>query len=261
MLDELQTNNKNVVMINKLIYKIFYIKEESLTKEDEDMIRIKYLLIYKFKDDKEEIKKVEKYMVKKFFLRNWKRRIVNILVYSSLIVATYCAVIFYLEPRVKFIYSRDSVPVTSYSTNDTLMTLDNFLMQIQYKENRYLLTNKSNPNSQHWGVYQLGKLEREIGGYEWVDKEHFEKDGEIQCLCMINLMKYNKKCLQKYIDKYTGKIVGGILITPSGIIAGAHLGMGKVMQFLDSDGKVIPGDDNNTPVTDYLKIGGYKLNI
>jgi len=39
-----------------------------------------------------------------------------------------------------------------------------------------------------------------------------------------NVLKYNKKKLQKYIDKYDGKVIHGVLVTESGLLAAAHLG-------------------------------------
>ena len=35
---------------------------------------------------------------------------------------------------------------------------------------------------------------------------------------------YNKKRLQKYIDKFEGQEIDGMLVTESGLLAAAHLG-------------------------------------
>jgi hypothetical protein len=74
-------------------------------------------------------------------------------------------------------------------------------------------------------------------------------------------MKYNKKVLKNYIKKYSGKVVGGILVTESGIIAMAHTGVGNVMKYMDSNGRLVGEDGNKTKSTDYLKLGGYVLNL
>lgn len=54
--------------------------------------------------------------------------------------------------------------------------------------------------------------------------------------------------------KYLGLIMNGFLITPSGLLAGAHLkGAGSVIQYLNSGGKNIPKDAFGTSVESYIK--------
>ena len=67
--------------------------------------------------------------------------------------------------------------------------------------------------------------------------------------------------MQKYIDKYNGKIVRGILVTESGILAAAHLGgAGSVKKWFRT-GKVRK-DGNGVKITSYMvRFGGYTLNI
>ncbi len=55
-------------------------------------------------------------------------------------------------------------------------------------------------------------------------------------------------------DKYCGQIINGYKITPSGLLAGAHLkGAGSVMQYLKSGGKCIQKDGFGTSVESYIK--------
>jgi len=72
---------------------------------------------------------------------------------------------------------------------------------------------------------------------------------------------YNKKKLQKYIDKFEGKEYKGILVTESGILAAAHLGgPGSVRKYFRS-GKVAK-DGNGIKITNYMqRFSGYQLNI
>ena len=53
---------------------------------------------------------------------------------------------------------------------------------------------------------------------------------------------------------YLDLIINNIIITPSGILAGAHLkGAGGVIQYLKSNGKNNPKDGFNTSIESYIK--------
>ncbi len=62
-------------------------------------------------------------------------------------------------------------------------------------------------------------------------------------------------------DKYIGKIINGITITASGILAGAHLkGAGSVSAYLKSEGKINDKDAFGTSVETYIKMfAGYDV--
>ena len=70
---------------------------------------------------------------------------------------------------------------------------------------------------------------------------------------------YIIKKLQKYIDKFEGQEINGILITESGILAAAHLGgPGSVRKYFRS-GKIMK-DGNGVKITSYMKqFSGYDL--
>ena len=62
-------------------------------------------------------------------------------------------------------------------------------------------------------------------------------------------------------DKYVGRVINGYAITPSGLLAGAHLkGAGSVIKYLKSDGNVIEKDGFGTSVESYMKkFAGYDV--
>jgi hypothetical protein len=78
---------------------------------------------------------------------------------------------------------------------------------------------------------------------------------------MHKLLCYNKRKLQNYIDKYEGKVVHGVLVTESGLLAAAHLGgAGSVRKWFRT-GKVRQ-DGNGVKITSYMvRFSGYKLDL
>lgn len=60
---------------------------------------------------------------------------------------------------------------------------------------------------------------------------------------------------------YVGQTIGGIVMTESGMLAGAHLvGAGGLKKFLESNGKIVPGDANKVAVTNYISLfNGYDI--
>lgn len=63
------------------------------------------------------------------------------------------------------------------------------------------------------------------------------------------------------LDRAIGRTINGILITESGLLAGAHLvGIGGLQRFINSNGSIVPKDGNNTPITTYVRnFGGFAL--
>jgi hypothetical protein len=108
------------------------------------------------------------------------------------------------------------------------------------------------------GRYQFGKSTLKTLRIK-VSRKEFLKDTLLQEEAMTKLLLFNKKRLQKYIDKYEGKIVNGILVTESGLLAAAHLGgAGSVKKWFRS-GK-IRKDGNGVKITTYMKrFSGYEL--
>jgi hypothetical protein len=94
-----------------------------------------------------------------------------------------------------------------------------------------------------------------------VSRKIFLSSPELQEEAMRRLLTENKRTLKRFIRKYDGKIVHGVYVTESGILAAAHLGgAGNVMNWFrkGEDFK----DGNGTPITRYMKVfSGYNLNL
>ena len=133
-----------------------------------------------------------------------------------------------------------------------------FLEAIGHREssNNYSVVNEFG----YMGKYQFGKATLKGLGID-VTKEEFINDHRLQEKAMHMLLSHNRKKLKRYIKKYEGQIIHGILVTESGILAAAHLaGQGNVRKFL-KNGFVFE-DGNGTKMTSYMKqFGGYILNL
>jgi len=133
-----------------------------------------------------------------------------------------------------------------------------FLEAIGHREssNNYLVVNEFG----YMGRYQFGKATLKGLGIN-VTKEEFINNPKLQEKAMHMLLSHNKKKLKRYIKKYEGQIIHGVLITESGVLAAAHLaGQGNVRKFL-KNGFVFK-DGNGTKMTSYIKqFGGYILNL
>ena len=85
------------------------------------------------------------------------------------------------------------------------------------------------------GKYQFGRttLER----FRIYNTDQFLKDPELQERAFIAYCKVNKWILRKDIRRSVGKVMNGVRITESGILAAAHLsGAGNVKKYLRSNG-------------------------
>ena len=71
----------------------------------------------------------------------------------------------------------------------------------------------------------------------------------------------NKWILRKDIKRSVGKIINGVKITESGILAAAHLsGAGNVKKYLRSNGNLSFSDAYGTTIQSYMKnFGGYDV--
>ena len=135
---------------------------------------------------------------------------------------------------------------------------EDFLNAVGFKEsgNRYDIVNKFG----YMGRYQFGRGTLKGLGYK-VTQEEFLNSPEIQERAMMDLLKHNKKKLQKYIDKYEGQTIHGIYITESGVLAAAHLGgQGNVKKFFRRGKKF--KDGFGTGITTYMEtFAGYDLDL
>lgn len=133
-----------------------------------------------------------------------------------------------------------------------------FLYAIGHAEssNRYEIVNKFG----YMGRYQFGKATLKGLGYN-VNIANFLKDSILQEQAMEELLVHNSKILRRQIKKYDGKIVNGVYVTKSGILAAAHLaGPSNVKKWLRIGTKF--EDGLGTRLKTYIKkFSGYQLDI
>ena len=154
-----------------------------------------------------------------------------------------------------------------------MKTLQDFLNDLGARESggNYKAFNKYG----YAGKYQMGEAAMIDAGYytkpsrvynnDWKGK-FSGKDGVYSIQDFLNNPKAQenaqiifKKKQWGYLkavgaDKYCGQIINGYRITPSGLLAGAHLkGAGSVITYLKSGGKCIEKDAFGTSVESYMK--------
>jgi len=148
------------------------------------------------------------------------------------------------------------VPTTTPTIIINPKSHSEFLKAIGFKEsgNRYNVVNRFG----YMGKYQFGKRTLRGLGFK-MSKKEFLNSPEIQEEAMYKLLQQNKRYLRKYINKYNGKVVHGVLVTESGLLAAAHLGgAGSVKKWFRT-GK-IRKDGNGVKITTYMeRFSGYDL--
>lgn len=111
------------------------------------------------------------------------------------------------------------------------------------------------------GKYQFGTstLER----FKIYNTTSFLHNPELQEQVFIAYCKVNKWILRKDINSSVGKIMNGVKITESGILAAAHLsGAGNVKKYLRSNGLKNLSDAYGTSINSYMKkISGYDVSF
>jgi hypothetical protein len=133
-----------------------------------------------------------------------------------------------------------------------------FLDAIGHREsgNRYEIINKFG----YMGKYQFGKSTLKGLGFK-ITQDEFLNSPYIQEKAMQKLLLHNRKKLDKWICKYEGKELHGVLITESGILAAAHLaGAGNVRKFFRKGYEF--KDGFGTKMTTYMtQFSGYNLDL
>ena len=111
----------------------------------------------------------------------------------------------------------------------------------------------------YMGKYQFGSTTLRSIGVQ--NDKAFLKNPALQEKAFISLLSKNKWILRREIHKYEGKIIDGIEITESGILAAAHLGgAGSVKNFFKNKGNRHFKDAYGTSLRSYMKaFGGYNL--
>ncbi|VXC23697.1 Peptidoglycan-binding protein LysM [Flavobacterium sp. 9AF] len=136
-------------------------------------------------------------------------------------------------------------------------TFAGFKQAVAFKESRGVL-NKVNTFG-YMGKYQFGRSTlRSVGIHDF---QEFLRNPEWQDKAFRALIAKNKWELRKEIEKYNGRVINGVKITESGLIAAAHLGgVGSVKKYLRSNGKRGFKDGYGTSLKSYIKkFGGYDI--
>jgi len=104
----------------------------------------------------------------------------------------------------------------------------------------------------YMGKYQFGRgTLKLIGVY---NTGTFMKDPNIQEKAFEANLSRNKWVLRRDIKRFTGRVIGGVKVTESGILAAAHLGgPGNVKKFLRSYGATVFSDAYGSSVRYYMK--------
>jgi len=111
------------------------------------------------------------------------------------------------------------------------------------------------------GKYQFDPSTIRVLGFK-VTKKQFLNNPELQDSVMVAYLRSNNKELNPLITKYENKVVKGVKVTRSGILAAAHLaGSTNVILFFqnvnDREGTT---DANGTSIREYMQtFSGYKL--
>jgi len=133
-----------------------------------------------------------------------------------------------------------------------------FLDALGHREsgNRYDIVNRYG----YMGKYQFGKSTLKTLKIK-VSPEAFLSSPKLQEYAMQQLLIRNKRSLRKYIEKYNGQIVHGVLVTESGLLAAAHLGgAGSVKKWFRNG--TVRKDGNGVKITSYMvQFSKYRLNI
>jgi hypothetical protein len=107
------------------------------------------------------------------------------------------------------------------------------------------------------GKYQFGTETLRILGIK--DTQFFLNNRKLQEKAFLANLSRNKWDLRNEILNFQGKIVAGVQITESGILAAAHLGgAGSVKRFLNTNGRKKCKDGYGTSILEYMEdFAGY----
>ncbi|WP_296149324.1 peptidoglycan-binding protein LysM [uncultured Flavobacterium sp.] len=124
---------------------------------------------------------------------------------------------------------------------------------IRESQGQYKLVNSFG----YMGKYQFGMSALRSIGIK--DRNYFLNNPRLQEKAFKALLSINKAQLEDEIEKFEGKVINGVKITESGILAAAHLGgAGSVKGYLNSNGRRKFKDGFGTSMKSYFKkFGGY----
>ena len=130
-------------------------------------------------------------------------------------------------------------------------------MAIRESQGRYDIVNDFG----YAGKYQFGRAALRAVGIS--DRKEFLNNPILQEEAFKALLAINKYNLQHEISKYSGKVINGVEITESGILASAHLlGSSSVKRYLKSNGQARIADGFGTTIRSYMKkFGNYDTSV
>ena len=169
---------------------------------------------------------------------------------------------FFLKKNEALLHLFPSLEPTDYVSFKTPLSgksFTGFKEAIAFKESQgqFKLINSLG----YMGKYQFGVSALQTIGIN--NTATFLNSPRLQEQAFLVLLSKNKWELREEIQRYDGKIVSGIRITESGILAAAHLGgAGSVKKFLRSNGTRYIKDGFGTSLKSYMKkFGGYDTNF
>ena len=111
------------------------------------------------------------------------------------------------------------------------------------------------------GKYQFNRNTLKMVGV--YNTEEFMNSPELQEKAFLAYTSRNKWVLRRDIKRSVGKVINGVKITESGILAAAHLsGPGSVKRYLRSGGEAGFSDAFGTTIHYYMKkFGGYDMSF
>ena len=161
---------------------------------------------------------------------------------------------FYSLPSLEDI-DNETEEFLHFSFPYTGKTFTGFKEALAWKESqgKYSLINSLG----YMGKYQFGRAALSAIGIH--DSSEFLRNPRMQEKAFKVLLAKNKWELRKEIKAYDGKVINGVAITESGLLAAAHLGgAGSVKKFLKNKGKRTIKDNYGTSLESYMKkFGGY----
>jgi hypothetical protein len=144
--------------------------------------------------------------------------------------------------------------------HDSTKTMDKFLHELALSESGddYRKVNQFG----YMGKYQIGRQALTQLGLTAVSNEAFLDNPALQEAAVRMLLKENKRILASYIGKYQSRVINGIYVTESGILAAANMCPQGVIDYLTSNGQIVFKDGNNCSITKYLmKFSGYQIKL
>lgn len=204
------------------------------------------------------------YSTKLHFMKNLSVSVMAFICLCGLMAFTTVTKSFTPEKSVALVIPKGTVvlpesPIETVKVEINLKGHDQFLNAIGHREstNNYKAVNQFG----YLGRYQFGRRTLDALGFDDITNREFLSSPAIQEDAMSELLLHNKKILKKLIDKYEGKVIHGVLITESGVLAAAHLaGPGNVKKFFRKGYEF--KDGNGTKMTSYMKrFSGFNLDL